>query len=80
MIQNGPVSRFLLGFSESVFVSCRFIRMNEQCAAAPRVKGLSLVIEIEALPRQWASTRTRFQADDAVLRVQHPRQRPGDEI
>ncbi|CAB1447282.1 unnamed protein product [Pleuronectes platessa] len=40
--------------------------INERCAAAPRVKGLSLVIAMEVLLRGWASTRTQFQADDAV--------------
>lgn len=63
--------------SESVFVSCRFIRMNEQCAVAPQVKGLSLVIEIEALLRRWASTRS---TDDTALCARHPRQSPADEI
>lgn len=54
MVQNRPLEEIL---SESVFVYPRFIRINEECAVAPWVKGLSLVIEIEALLRRWASTR-----------------------
>ncbi|CAJ1086111.1 unnamed protein product [Xyrichtys novacula] len=54
--------------------------MNEQRTVASRVKGLSLVIEIEVLLRRWALTGTPFQADDTVLCAQHPKHRVEDEI
>ena len=63
--------------SESVFVSCRFITMSEQCAVAPQVKGPSLVIEIEAPLRRWASPQS---TDDTALRARHPRRSRADEI
>lgn len=72
MIQNGPHSMFSFSLFfppahfVQEFVSC-FIRMNEQYTVALWVKCLLLVIENKVLARRWASTRTWFQADDAVF-------------